>query len=245
VLGAIAGLSDGIRQADPTAKIAVGIAGTDYGFLQRLASAGVSWDITSEHVYILPGASPSDVMPAADSLFGSLSQFSKPIVVTEFNQQDGSLLSQSAQVGTLMTMMDAMSILAPKYNIIGGYLYELLDEPGLIPEQANYGLASATGVLNSAGLAIEQYLAVPAAVTIGMVSDTGSSSTDLVTSNGMIGGTTNPMATVHFTLNGQAVAPTATADANGAEFPRRFRAAREQLTRDEEHIIGLGCLGRH
>ena len=216
VLGAITGMSAGIRQADPTAKIAVNMTGWDFGFLQRLASDGVSWDITSEHVYVPPGVSATDILAGGDSLFASLAQFGKPILMTEFNQQQGSLLGQSAEINSLMSMMDAMRILAPKYDIIGAYIYELLNEPQLAPAEANYGLADSSGVLNAAGLAVENYLKASPVVTIGLVSDTGSSSTDLITSNSTIAGTTNPLAIVHVTLDGSASAQAATADANGA-----------------------------
>jgi Ca2+-binding RTX toxin-like protein len=220
--GAITGLVDGIHSADPGARVAVGIAGIDFGFLQRLATDGVKWDITSEHYYVAPGA--TDVAAGADSLFATLAQFHRPILMTEFNQQQGSLLSPSEQTATLVTMMDAMTALAPKYDIIGGYLYELLDEPRLGPAEAHYGLASGSGVLSAAGQGVQQYLAhvpgtpaTPATpiVTARLVSDTGASSTDHITSNAALTGTADANSVVHFTLDGSAVAPTARADASG------------------------------
>jgi Ca2+-binding RTX toxin-like protein len=155
--GAISGLYDGIHGADPTAKVAVGIADHHFGFLQRLADDGVNWDITSEHYYGFPDA--TDIASGADALFGALAKFNRPIIMTEFNQQQGSQLAPDQQSATLVSMMDAMKTLASKYNIIGAYLYELLDEPHLTGAEAHFGLASATGALNTAGLAVQQYLA--------------------------------------------------------------------------------------
>lgn len=94
VRGSIRGMSNGIHQADPTASVAVGVAGLHFGFLQRLANDGVSWEITSEHYYAPPGSTHM-IETGADFLFSTLAQFGKPIVMTEFNQQQGSLLSQS------------------------------------------------------------------------------------------------------------------------------------------------------
>jgi Ca2+-binding RTX toxin-like protein len=155
--GAITGLYDGIHGVDPTAKVAVGIAGHHFAFLQRLADDDVNWDITSEHYYGAPGA--IDIASGADTLFGTLAKFNRPILMTEFNQQHGSLVSPGEQTATLVSMMDAMKALASKYNIIGAYLYELLDEPQLSGAEAHYGLASSTGALNTAGRAVQQYLA--------------------------------------------------------------------------------------
>ena len=214
-LGTISGLSAGIHQADPKAKIAVGIAGIDYGFLQRLAGDGVSWDVTDDNIYVGAGVSGSDIMAGAQSLFASLASFGKPIVLTEVNQAGGSLLSQTSEASTLVSVMGAVATFAQTYDVTGAYIYELLDESGLTPDQAHYGLASSSGVLNAAGLAVEQYVKAQPAVTIGLVFDTGTSSIDHITSSAIIGGTANPLVIVQFTLNGQAVAPTATADANG------------------------------
>ena len=55
-----------------------------------------------------------------------------------------------------------------------------------------------------------------AAITAGLANDTGSSSTDRITSNPTLTGTGVANAVVHFTVDGSAIAPTATADASGA-----------------------------
>ena len=57
---------------------------------------------------------------------------------------------------------------------------------------------------------------VAPAVTSRLASDTGASSTDRITSNPALTGATDPNAVVHFTVDGVAIAPTATASAAGA-----------------------------
>ena len=156
-MGAIKGLEDGIHQADPTAHVAVGITGIHYAFLQRLARDGVSWDITGETYYI--GHGDTQIPQELDGVLSQLAQFNRPILVTEFNQFEGSLLSPTEEANTLVAMMSTMKNLAAKYNIIGAYIYELVDEPPLTGGDAHYGLASQTGSLNPAGLAVQQYLA--------------------------------------------------------------------------------------
>ena len=156
-MGATKGLEDGIHQADPTAHVAVGITGIHYAFLQRLARDGVSWDITGETYYI--GHGDTQIPQELDGVLSQLAQFNRPILVTEFNQFEGSLLSPTEEANTLVAMMSTMKNLAAKYNIIGAYIYELVDEPPLTGGEAHYGLASQTGSLNPAGLAVQQYLA--------------------------------------------------------------------------------------
>ena len=53
-------------------------------------------------------------------------------------------------------------------------------------------------------------------VTESLASDTGSSASDHITSNATLTGTGDPNAVVHFTVDGSAIAGTATADGSGA-----------------------------
>ena len=71
----------------------------------------------------------------------------------------------------------------------------------------NTGTASLTFTLDSVTTPV---------VTERLASDTGSSSTDRTTSNPTLTGTADPHSLVHFTVDGSAVAATATANANGA-----------------------------
>jgi Ca2+-binding RTX toxin-like protein len=211
--GAITGLLDGIHSADPTAKVAVNTTGIDFGFLQRLANDGVHWDITSEHYYAAPGA--TDLMTGAQTLFGTLAQFQHPILLTEFNQQQGSYSSPSTQVATVESMMQAVTAVATQDDIIGAYFYELLDQPEISGAEGHFGLASASGVLNSLGTAIQNDLAATT-LTVKLAADTGASSTDHVTTQSGLTGTADPNATLHFTIDGSQISATATATSTGA-----------------------------
>src|SRR5664280_2861143 len=75
-------------------------------------------------------------------------------------------------------------------------------------------VAGNTGVASSA-LSVTVDTHVPA-VAESLVSDTGISSTDMITSNAALTGSGDPNAVVHFTVDGTVVAATATANASGA-----------------------------
>ncbi len=82
---------------------------------------------------------------------------------------------------------------------------------------------SPTGTAGVSGAGVTSNLvtstaATPVApvLTEALVSDTGSSGTDGITSSSAVQGTADPGATVHFTVDGTAVATTATANASGA-----------------------------
>lgn len=155
VRGAIKGLMAGIKSVLPKAQVAVNITGVHFVYLQQLWNDGLRWDITSEHFYVNPGS--TGIQSGADTaIFPNLARFGKPIMMTEFNQQNGSQLS--ADPATLIAMMDAMKNLATKYNIIGAYIYELLDEPSQPANEAHYGLASSAAVVNAFGAAVRTYL---------------------------------------------------------------------------------------
>ena len=192
-MGAIKGLEDGIHQADPTAHVAVGITGIHYAFLQRLVRDGVSWDITGETYYI--GHGDTQIPEELDGVFSQLAQFNRPILVTEFNQFEGSLLSPTEEANTLVSMMSTMKNLAAKYNITGAYIYELVDEPPLTGGEAHYGLASQTGSLNPAGLAVQQYLASLLGVVTTVIESSGATTLAQVANNYFlfpVGGSSGP-----------------------------------------------------
>ena len=73
---------------------------------------------------------------------------------------------------------------------------------------------SGTTSAASAALAVIVDTVAPA-VKESIAHDTGSSSTDKITSNDMLTGSGDPNAVVHFTVDGKAIAGTATADASG------------------------------
>ena len=72
----------------------------------------------------------------------------------------------------------------------------------------------AAGNIGTASLTFTLDTKAPAIVE-GLATDTGSSSTDLITSNDTLTGSGDPNAVVHFTVDGNAIAGTATANASG------------------------------
>jgi len=78
-------------------------------------------------------------------------------------------------------------------------------------------VASETDAAGNTGSATVSFTLNPVpVVTEALSSDTGASSTDRITSNAALAGTVDPNAVVHFTVDGNTIAPTATADATGA-----------------------------
>lgn len=153
VRGAIRGMYDGFKQGSPNCVVGVGTSGDNFGFLQRLKNDNVNWDITTTHFYIMPGA--TDISVGAPVYLAKLAAFGKPIAFTEYHQQDGSNLSQNTQ--TLIDLTQALYDNRNTYNIVAIYVYELLDEPNLVPNEAHYGLASSTGIINQFGLDLKAW----------------------------------------------------------------------------------------
>ena len=150
----IRGMSDGIR-TDPAASRIVDITGLHFGFLQRLSASGVAWDITGEHYYV--GSAATDIGGELGGVFSQLATFGKPLALTEYNQQQGSLLSQQSEATTLTGIIKAVSAEAAQFRIQSAYVYELLDQPGLAGGEADYGLATGAGALKPAGQAVQSY----------------------------------------------------------------------------------------
>jgi hypothetical protein len=150
-------MSAGLAKADPTAKTIVDITGQHFGFLDRLAADGVTWNITGEHYYAAPNS--PDLNSGAAALFSKLATYGRPIALTEFNQQQGGLSSVQSEATTLVNMMKAVASVSSQDDITSAYVYELLDEPQNPADEADYGLASATGQMDQAGQAVENYLA--------------------------------------------------------------------------------------
>ncbi|SJZ33110.1 Ig-like domain (group 3) [Enhydrobacter aerosaccus] len=77
-------------------------------------------------------------------------------------------------------------------------------------------IASETDAAGNTGSASVSFtLSAPPALTAALSNDTGSSATDKITSNAALTGTADAGATVHFSLDGSAIATTAIANANG------------------------------
>lgn len=147
VRGAIAGMYRGFKSAS-TQPVAVGTAGIQFGFLDRLKADGVPWDVTSWHMYVPSGTPTGDIQIGGAQFLSRLASFGKPLAVTEFNQQDGHLSPDPK------TMLDMLAVFRSDSRVIASYLYELLDQPGLPNGEATYGLCDPSGVLNPFGTAV-------------------------------------------------------------------------------------------
>ena len=79
---------------------------------------------------------------------------------------------------------------------------------------------------------------------VNLVSDTGASATDKITSNAALKGTADPNATVHFTIDGSAVAATAVADSTGAwtHTPTGLADGTHSIVASETGITGTASL---
>jgi hypothetical protein len=119
VSAVLRGLSQGAKEADPSAQRAMGTAGWGHtGAFQRLKKDGVEWDISVWHMY---GEDP-------EWAFKILAAFGKPIWVTELNQARGSSQGESAQAEGLRRWMARLLELSGRYNVGAAHIYELLDE---------------------------------------------------------------------------------------------------------------------
>jgi hypothetical protein len=103
------------------------------------------------------------------------------------------------------------------YKIASGDNIADLQVTGLnLPNGATIQDGAGTALTGSVAqdLALQIDTTAPA-VTESLVNDTGSSSTDKITSNDALTGSGDPNAAVHFTVDGKSIAATATADSNG------------------------------
>ncbi len=124
VAAVLRGLSEGVKNASPSARRALGSAGWGHlGVFDRLRDDGVEWEISVWHMY------------GGDSewAFKRLAGFGKPIWVTEFNQPGGSEKGEDVEANGVETQMLALRRLAPVYDIEAGFIYELCDETYWLP----------------------------------------------------------------------------------------------------------------
>lgn len=137
VSAALRGLSDGMSEADPTIRKAMGTAGWGHtGAFERMRIDGIGWDISVWHMY---GEDP-------EWAFKQLAAHGKPIWVTEFNQPYGSQKSAQEQADGLVRWMRRLRELQAPYHIEEAHIYELLDETYWAPDfEAYMGLVELHG----------------------------------------------------------------------------------------------------
>lgn len=133
VSAVLKGLSDGMTEADPTIRKAIGAAGWGHtGAFARMKQDDIAWDISVWHMY---GEDP-------EWAFREISGYGKPIWVTEFNNPNGSERSERQQADGIKQAMARLHELKDKYRVEAGHIYELFDETYWAPSfEAHMGLA--------------------------------------------------------------------------------------------------------
>ncbi|WP_411034158.1 DUF4214 domain-containing protein [Shinella sp. BYT-45] len=137
VRAVLRGLSEGMTEADPTIRKAMGTAGWGHtGAFERMRADGIGWDISVWHMY------GGDYEWA----FKLLAQYDRPIWVTEFNHPFGSRDGAKAQAEGLVQQMERLRELEALYRIEEAHIYELLDETYWAPDfEAFMGLVELEG----------------------------------------------------------------------------------------------------
>lgn len=150
------GLSQGIHDADPTAKRMINFGGwTHIGFVQRIEDDHIPYEILSIHWYsgqgemTCPGEQfPCPSKPKYFNVIEKVQQITgnKPMWMTETNYiYNMSSLSEQAdgQSSYLQTVLSRYLSDPKKYPFEVVFVYELLDEPAFEPStEAHYGLYS-------------------------------------------------------------------------------------------------------
>lgn len=131
------GLSDGMIEADPTIRKAMGTAGWGHtGAFERMKADRIQWDISVWHLY---GQDP-------EWAFQELARYGKPIWVTEINHPKGSQLGELEQAKGLANSMARLKQLQQTYKVEAAHVYELLDETYWAPDfEAYMGLVGLAG----------------------------------------------------------------------------------------------------
>lgn len=137
VSAVLRGLSDGMTEADPTIRKAIGTAGWGHtGAFERMRDDGIHWDISVWHMY---GGDD-------EASFKRLAEHGRPIWVTEFNHPRGSKDGAQAQVDGLVQQMQQLRKYQDLYRIEEAHIYELLDETYWAPDfEAYMGLVELHG----------------------------------------------------------------------------------------------------
>lgn len=173
VRGLLRGMLAGLREANPSAESIIETsqhnpASVDIGFLEKLLHDGVRFDITGYHYYSRSGRVPTD-SSGTDSLQVLHDLFHKPIWITEFDEaalspELGPSSDPEVQGRALRTAMTEIIADADRFDVVGADIYELLNEPqlsgpsGVKPNQAQFGILSASGDATAASRAVKHFL---------------------------------------------------------------------------------------
>src|SRR5205814_1170304 len=106
---------------------------------------------------------------------------------------------------TVTAGQNTSDLVVSSVNLGGGSIVDLAGNAANLSGAANYNPAGTLQISTAAPV-----------LTEALASDTGISAGDRITSNPALTGTADPNAVVHFTVDGSAIAVTATANASGA-----------------------------
>ncbi len=173
VRGLIKGMLAGLREGSPSSLSIVETSqhtptSLDSGFLQKLIQDGVVFDITGYHYYSRSGRVPTGE-DGKNSLEVLHDSFHRPIWITEFdesalNSKVGPNVDPREQGKALTFALTEITADSGRYDVIGADIYELLDEPNLLnnpavkPNQAEFGILHANGDMTDASRAVEEFL---------------------------------------------------------------------------------------
>ena len=175
VRGILRGMLEGLHEANPSASSIIETSKSDNypvdsGFLQRLIEDGVRFDMIGYHYYDKDGHVPTTKGGTRTSALKILHDgFRKPIWITEFDKSSsgpnvGPSADSKAQGEALSRAMSEIAAEADRYDVVNADIYELLNQPeiltqpGVKPNQAQFGILGSDGELNNASRAVRDFL---------------------------------------------------------------------------------------
>lgn len=132
------GIVQGVHQGDPMAKVI--IQGTP-GYMDSVWRAGVKWDISGIHAY----EDPLNLAPWGNEFQYCKEHFDgKPIWMTEFGGW-GDKMTPPELAHWLISNLNQWKSFTTTYNLERVFIYELFNQDGYSPSEANQGICLANG----------------------------------------------------------------------------------------------------
>jgi hypothetical protein len=132
------GMITGVRAADPTAKV---ILQATPAYMDSVWKRGVRWDISGVHAY----EDPMKLPPWGNQFQYLKDHFEgKPIWITEFGGW-GNRMSPTELAQWLVSNLDKWKPIAGIYNIQRIFIYELFNQDGYSPSEAQQGICLSNG----------------------------------------------------------------------------------------------------
>ena len=129
VMNWLKGASDGVRFADPKAKIVINDQWTHFAFFNMIARDGVKYDILGWNWFSDMGFLGDKTLSDGTKVFDKIKSFNKPIIFTEINARPDSIkgMDENVQADFIAKMADFAW--ANKDVVKGFYVLELTDQP--------------------------------------------------------------------------------------------------------------------